>query len=80
MNQAAEKSLNSFWDICIKVITPLVLLILLIYDLRTELSAPYEGYSWTAILLIGPVWLIVALIISVVVSKVPWKRTLQEIE
>jgi len=78
INQAAEKSLNSFWDVCIKVIIPLVLLILLAYDLMSELSAPYEGYSWTAILLIGPVWLIAALIISVFVSKVPWKQTLQE--
>ena len=79
INRASSKMvLNGFWDVCIKVIIPLVLLMLLFNDLRVELSAPYEGYSWVAILIIGRDWLIIALIISLFVAMRPWKRELEE--
>jgi len=78
INHAAGKSLNAFWDICIKVVTPLVLVWLLINDLRTEVSVPYEGYSWMAILMIGRDWLMIALIISLFIATRPWKRGLKD--
>ena len=76
----SRKTLNAFWDVCIKVITPLVLIMLLINDLKTELSAPYEGYSWIAILMVGRDWLVIALIISLFIAMRPWKRELEEVE
>jgi NSS family neurotransmitter:Na+ symporter len=77
INQASGKSLNGFWDICIKFMAPLALLALLVYDLKAELAAPYGGYSRIAILMIGRDWLMVALIISLFVAMMPWKRTLK---
>jgi hypothetical protein len=56
---------------------PLALLALLVYDLKAELAAPYGGYSRIAILMIGRDWLMVALIISLFVAMMPWKRTLK---
>ncbi len=47
---------------------------LLINDLRTEISTPYEGYSWMAILMIGRDWLVVALIVALFIAMRPWKK------
>lgn len=78
ISHASEKALSGFWDVCIKVITPLALIALLINDLKEELSRPYEGYPWMAIRMIGRDWLMIALIISLFVAQRPWKRELEE--
>jgi len=80
INHASGRVLTPFWDVCIKFITPLVLVILMINDLRTEVTVPYEGYSWLAILMIGRDWLMVALIVSLFIAMRPWKRELEEVE
>ncbi len=74
IDHTTGKTLSAFWDVCIKVITPLVLIMLLINDLRTEMTTPYEGYSWIAILMIGRDWLMIALIISLFIAMRPWKK------
>jgi NSS family neurotransmitter:Na+ symporter len=62
-----------WWDTSIKIITPLVLVILFISSLWKELNAPYEGYPWMAIILIGRDWLIYTLFIAIIVASHPWK-------
>ncbi len=78
INHVSDKKLLPFWDICVRFITPIVLIILLIYDLFTEVSAPYGDYPWLAIILIGRDWLIVTMIISFLVAMRPWKKELQQ--
>jgi len=56
----------------------LVLFVLLINDLRTELTVPYEGYSWMAILMIGRDWLIATLIIALVFSMRRWRKEISD--
>ena len=80
ISRTADKALSSFWDVSVKVVTPLILLVLLINDLKNELTSPYEGYSWVAIILIGRDWLLAALIISLIIAMRPWKRALQREE
>jgi len=77
INNNAEGSLPQIWDYAIKFGTPLVMLWLLVNDLFKELSSPYEGYTWKAILLIGPTWLVIALIGSLFISMRPWKKELK---
>ncbi len=62
-----------WWDISIRIITPLVLVVLFISSLVKELSQPYGGYSWVAIILIGRDWLIYTLFFAVIVAVHPWK-------
>lgn len=62
-----------WWDSSIKVITPLVLIALLVSSLIKELTQPYEGYSWLAIVLIGRDWLIYTLFAAIIVAIHPWK-------
>lgn len=74
INNCVPGSLPAFWDICVKYFTPAVLIFLLFNDLRLEIAAPYEGYDWRAILLIGPAWLLLALFVSLFISNFPWQR------
>jgi len=80
INHSAELKLNKVWDICVRWVTPAILIILLINDLKTEFTKPYGGYSWVAIFLIGIFWLFVALIISFFIAMLPWRRELKESE
>ncbi len=77
IDKSTGGQLSKFWDVCVKYITPAVLLALFAYDVVKEVSSPYEGYTWKAIFLIGPIWLIVALIASLFVSMVPWREELK---
>lgn len=72
---AGSKRLPAAWDICIRVITPLVLFMLLINDFVDEINPPpYEGYSWMALVLIGRDWLVLTLIASLFISVRPWQK------
>ena len=77
INQCAPKSLSVIWDYCVKFMTPMVLMILMVNDLRIEISAPYGGYDWRAILLIGPLWLVLSLIASLFISQYPWQKEVE---
>jgi len=46
---------------------------LLTFDFYNELSKPYGGYSWTAVVLIGIVWLLINLVIAFILAARPWK-------
>lgn len=76
INHASGGNLSVLWDICIKVITPAVLIFLVVRDVSTEVLVPYEGYSWIAIIMLGRDWLIVALIVALILSFKPWKKEL----
>ncbi len=76
INHAGGIVLRRWWEVCIKFVTPIVLILLFINNLQKELSSPYEGYPWEAIILIGRDWLIVALIAALFVAMRPWKREL----
>lgn len=73
----SEKPLSQIWDYCVKFITPLILLALIIKDLFEEISAPYGDYGWPAILIIGRDWLIWTLIAALIISLRPWKSELK---
>ncbi len=78
INEIAPPVLTKVWDYCVLYITPLVLALLIVNALNTELKGPYEGYPLKAVLLIGPVWMVVVLIASLFISNFPWKKELQD--
>lgn len=61
-------------DFSIKYLIPVVLAVLLFNDLLTDISRPYGGYPWIALLLIGRDWLIVTLIAALLVAARPWRK------
>lgn len=64
--------LNIIWDICVRFLTPLLLVILIIQALVGELSSAYSGYSLGSLLLYGLGWLLLTLAVAVVFSFYPW--------
>ena len=78
INDIAPPLLSTVWDYCVMYVTPLVLALLIVNALNTELKGPYEGYPLRAVLLIGPVWLVVVMIASLFISNFPWKKELQD--
>ncbi len=76
VNRISSLKLGPWWDALIKVFVPLVLGTILAGDLYSELRAPYGGYSWTAILLIGRDWVLLTLIAAYFIATRPWKTEL----
>jgi hypothetical protein len=52
--------------------TPIMMVILLILGIYEEVSAPYSGYSWAAILGIGGGWLLATLLAAFYFTRRPW--------
>ncbi|MBW2597919.1 MAG: sodium-dependent transporter [Deltaproteobacteria bacterium] len=73
INRISSIKVGAGWEFFIKVFAPAVLLALLSIDFYNELSKPYGGYSWTAVVLIGIVWLLTNLVIAFILATRPWK-------
>ncbi|MFP4473534.1 MAG: sodium-dependent transporter [Candidatus Omnitrophota bacterium] len=78
INRAGNVRLTRLWDVCVKVVTPAVLTVLLVRSIYTEVTVPYEGYPWVAIILIGRDWIILALIVALFIAMYPWRRQLEK--
>ena len=73
INRISSFQLGKGWNFLVKLFIPLILSIILIGDLYNELQAPYEGYSWAALILIGRDWLLLTLLAAFVIAARPWK-------
>ena len=73
INKISSIKLNIWWDFLIKYFIPVVLVIILIGDLSREIRNPYEGYTWTSLILIGRDWLLLTLLAGIWISLRPWK-------
>jgi len=78
INSVSDLKINGFWDFCVRFMTPMVLIVLLFNDLHMEITTPYGGYSWLAIILIGRDWLILTIFIALFFSMFPWKKEIEE--
>ncbi|HEX9756835.1 MAG TPA: sodium-dependent transporter [Nitrospiria bacterium] len=74
INAVSKINLGPWWNILIKMVVPIVLVIILGGDLVSELSKPYEGYSWKALILIGLFWLAITFLVALVFTWMPWKK------
>lgn len=74
INRAGAVRLTRLWDVSIRFVIPIVLMVLLIKSLYTEVTAAYEGYPWVAIILIGRDWIVLAMIAALFLAMFPWKQ------
>lgn len=72
-NQVSYFKIGRWWDIIIKYVTPLILIITVVQTLITEFKTPYGGYDLLSLFLYG--WAIIAfgIIGSLLISKKSWK-------
>jgi len=73
INHYSSWNIGRWWNICVKAVIPLSLLLIFISSLATEFSRPYEGYPLLAVILIGRDWLMYTLFFAVLVASHPWK-------
>lgn len=73
VNKISSIKLGIWWNFLIKYFVPLVLSVILIIDLYDELRQPYEGYSWTSLILIGGNWVLLTLIAAFMIALRPWR-------
>ncbi|MFP4167501.1 MAG: sodium-dependent transporter [Desulfonatronovibrionaceae bacterium] len=57
VNKTSDFAIGSWWTICLKVVTPIVLGYMAVANLVGDISSPYEGYPIQALLLLG--WAVV---------------------
>ncbi|MBE9536760.1 MAG: sodium-dependent transporter [Proteobacteria bacterium] len=73
INKVSSIHVGTIWGFLIRFFVPVILLIILIFNLVTELSQPYENYSWTSLILIGRDWLLATLVAGFLIASRPWK-------
>lgn len=69
INGRSRWQLGRAWDVAIKFVIPLFLVILLVWNIYNEFAAPYEGYPLWALLTIGVLPLVLAPIIAALLDK-----------
>jgi len=73
INAVSEMKLGRSWSFLIQYFSPAVLSLIILVDLFKELQAPYGGYSWAALALIGLDWLILSILAALFLSRKTWK-------
>jgi NSS family neurotransmitter:Na+ symporter len=73
-NKTSEIKIGRWWDILIKFVIPIVLIILLSVSIVKNITDPYMGYPWWVIAIVGVVPLVSIFIISFVLMKFKTKE------
>jgi len=76
INHAGDLNMWKIWDFVIRFVVPAVLMVLLVHDIISEVTKPYEGYPGGALFLLGYNWIGLVLIISLFVAMRPWRKDL----
>ena len=77
INRVSSLKIGPVFDLSIRYLIPVVLIVLLLNDLSKDLREPYGGYPWLATFLIGHDWLAATLIAALLVANRPWRRRLE---
>lgn len=74
LNANGSPRLGRVWIALMSVITPLALTGVMLLELRTDLTTPYEGYPTWMLLVFG--WAAAALVavLGFVLARVPWRK------
>jgi len=79
INRVSSTTVGLWWDILIKYFVPLVLGIILVGDIYHEVTKPYGGYSWAAVLSIGMDWIILTILVAITFASRPWRVDYNEV-
>lgn len=80
INEVSEIKIGIWFDVCIKFITPIILIILLALNLRERILSPYEGYPAFMQIIGGWGMLAVIIILGIVFMFIKTKETPQDEE
>ena len=72
VNECGGRRLWPLWDVAVRWVTPIMLIIILGSAIYQEFQGCYEGYSVKALVCFGGGILLASLIIALVLSRFPW--------
>jgi neurotransmitter:Na+ symporter, NSS family len=75
INETSEVKIGKWFDFCIKYLTPVVLIIILISSLIEDIKIPYEGYPQWALIVGGWLMVIALPVVSYILMKRPTKAS-----
>jgi NSS family neurotransmitter:Na+ symporter len=75
INEVSQHKLKRGWDVMIKYLTPVILLVMLVRSFVEELLKGYGGYSTSALVSIGASWLLATFVAAVLLAVYPWEPT-----
>lgn len=73
-NEISYFKIGKWWNICVKFVTPTILIFMLAQSIITEIKTPYGGYDLSALFAYG--WSIIGfgIIFALIISKKQWKN------
>jgi NSS family neurotransmitter:Na+ symporter len=72
VNQTGGLKLSKLWDVLIRFITPIILIVVIGFALYSEFTGKYGDFSTKALLVYGVGWLFAAFVISFFLMRYPW--------
>jgi len=73
-NKTSDIMLGRWWDVMIKIVIPVILIITLILSIVENITKPYGGYSWHIILIGGVVPAGGIILLSFILMKIKGKK------
>ncbi|HMT50518.1 MAG TPA: sodium-dependent transporter, partial [Dietzia sp.] len=77
LNSVSSWKVGTFWLFCLAVLTPIVLAYALITTIIELINEPYEGYDAAVLGVWGWGMLATVLVLSVILSALPWRGSRQ---
>jgi NSS family neurotransmitter:Na+ symporter len=71
-NSVSDFRIGAWWNFMLKVLTPIILGISVIINFVGDLTQAYEGYSTAALILLGWLVVVLALVIGILISRAKW--------
>jgi len=72
VNEAGGRRLGVVWDICVKYVTPLFLLVIVVRSIVSEVSEAYGGYEIVHLIIFGLCWLVIPILVGIILSRFSW--------
>lgn len=73
-NSMSYFRIGKWWNICIKFVTPAILIYMLIQSVLKEIKTPYGDYPISALISYGWSVIGIGIILSIIIAKAKWKN------
>ena len=72
INESGGIKISIIWEICIRYITPIFLLVMVTLSIISELKENYGGYSTAHLIIFGLCWIIIPVFVGIALSRFRW--------
>lgn len=69
-NAISDFKLGGWWDFCLKILTPIMLIIMLVLKFLNDIKVPYENYPQKALIILGWSMPILGLLCGIIFLKI----------